>query len=411
MATPSAPSVAYVWIWLPGSTEPVVAGRLDRVGAIASFTYGASYRSRSDAIPLYHPELPLQAGTVAPEFLPLPSCIADAGPDAWGRRVVEARLHGTTATRTNDLDELVYLLESASDRIGALDFQASPSAYEPRGGESATLDELLSAAEAVAKGTFVAADLDRALWHGTSVGGARPKALLRDRDRSLIAKFSSSTDAQPNVQAEHVAMRLAARAGLHVASVELAAVGAKKVLLVERFDRPVDGTRRGMVSARTMLRLTETGIGASYADLADLIRARFDDAEATLHELFARITFNILCGNTDDHPRNHAAFWDGASLKLTPAYDISPEQRPSWESNQAMAIGPEGDRRSQLVTCLNAAATYHLSEREARAIIDGQISTIEDHWDTECQAAALPEADAERLRARQFLHPYALDSY
>ena len=130
MATTAA-NTTFVWIWLPGATEPVVAGRLDRDGVITTFTYGASYRRRSDAIALYLPELPLSSTTHAPEFLAIPSCIADAGPDAWGRRVVEARL-GATATGSADLSELDYLMASGSDRIGALDFQASPSEYEAR---------------------------------------------------------------------------------------------------------------------------------------------------------------------------------------------------------------------------------------------------------------------------------------
>lgn len=114
-------------------------------------------------------------------------------------------------------------------------------------------------------------------------------------------------------------MELARRAGLEVASVELTEALGKDVLLVERFDRPASGGRRALVSALTILGLDEWGGRyASYETLADEIRARFADPRATLRELFSRLTFNILAGNTDDHARNHAVFWDGADLTLTP---------------------------------------------------------------------------------------------
>jgi len=110
------------------------------------------------------------------------------------------------------------------------------------------------------------------------------------------------------------------------------------VLLVERFDRTPEGARRALVSALTILQLGETGFRyATYYDLADAIRARFTEPDATLRELFSRITFNILTGNNDDHPRNHAAFWDGRSLTLTPAYDIAPQPRAGQETAQLMA--------------------------------------------------------------------------
>ena len=73
-----------------------------------------------------------------------------------------------------------------------------------------------------------------------------------------------------------------------------------------------------MVSALTMLGLGELSAGhASYAEIAQIVRARFRRARATNHELFSRITFNILVGNTDDHARNHAAFWDGRAHALS----------------------------------------------------------------------------------------------
>ena len=404
------PTAAYVWVWLPGATEPVVAGRLDDEGAVTTFTYGRSYLQRKEAIALYEPELPLRAGRQEPDLLPIHGCIADAGPDAWGRRVINRRYVDAAGIHL-DLTEITYLLESGSNRIGALDFQAAPDEYRPRDGHIVPLEDLVVAATAVDDALPLPPELDLALLHGTSVGGAQPKATLFDGTTHRIAKVSSRADVLPNVKLEYLAMRLARQSGLEVAPVEITRVGGKDVLLVERFDRPADGTRRLLVSARTMLRLGEMAIGGSYAELADMVRWRFAEPEATVRELFARITFNILVGNTDDHPRNHAAFWDGSALTLTPAYDVVPQHRRGEEASQSMAIGRDGFRASQLAGCVTRAGSYLLSEPEARDIIDHQISVIEERWEAACDDAGLNEVERDQFLHRQFLHPYALRGY
>jgi serine/threonine-protein kinase HipA len=312
-----------------------------------------------------------------------------------------------------DLHPLTYLLSSGSDRIGALDFQESADTYISRDDANASLEELMQAADRVDQRLPLSPALDRALLHGSSIGGARPKALLSDGARKLIAKFSSTTDSFSVVKGEFVAMELARRVGLDVARVELVESMGRDVLLVERFDREAStGTRRAVVSALTMLSLDEMMARyASYADLAEIVRRRFVDAPATPRELFARITYNILVGNTDDHARNHSAFWDGANLSLTPAYDICPQGRAGGEASQAMMIGPDGFRMSQLAGCLGATSTYLLDEAEAREIIDHQIATIESEWDDVCEAGRLTEVDRDYFWRRQFLNPYALEGY
>ena len=147
-----------------------------------------------------------------------------------------------------------------------------------------------------------APDLAEALQHGTAIGGARPKALIRDGDIKYVAKFSSSTDTFSVVKAEFIAMRLASIAGLSVAPVKLVRAMNKDVLLIRRFDRePAENgwTRRAMVSALTLLGLDERfAAHASYEALADIVRAGFTAPAETLRELFARMVFNILVGNT-----------------------------------------------------------------------------------------------------------------
>jgi serine/threonine-protein kinase HipA len=413
----SDPQQAFVWTWLPGKAEPVVAGRIGAHGEIYTFTYARSYLQRDEAIPLYQPELPLITGPQRPVGgLTIAGCLRDGGPDSWGQRVILAQHLGHLDNRsdTDELSLLTYLLESGSDRIGALDFQESPTTYIPRSESSATLEQLMDAAADLEEGRAVQYALAEALTRGTSIGGARPKVLLREDNRNLIAKFSSTTDIRPVVKAEGVAMELARRVGLDVAPVEVMQVAGKDVLLIERFDRPGGERRRHMVSALTILGLDEFRDAryGSYALLADEIRHSFTNTKNTLSELYSRIVFNILVGNTDDHPRNHSAFVNAVGdLTLTPAYDICPQPRSGSEANQAMAIGRKGERTSQLRTCLAAREVYLLDAENAREIIDTQVETIRAEWEGAADAAQLTELEREQLFGREILNEFAFRDY
>jgi serine/threonine-protein kinase HipA len=307
---------------------------------------------------------------------------------------------------------LTCLLESGSDRIGALDFQRSATDYVPRAATNVSLEELVRSAERVEQGLPLTAELDRALFHGSSIGGARPKALIEDRDTKYIAKFPSTSDLHSIVKAEFIAMRLAQLVGLDVAPVSLTTSAHKDVLLIERFDRvhTAQGwARKAMVSALTLLELDDMMARyTGYAGLAEIVRHRFTHAAATLRELFGRLVFNILCGNTDDHARNHAAFWDGEALALSPAYDICPQGRTGNEATQAMLITDQ-DRRSRISTCLGAAGHFLLSRAEAIGIVEQQITTLIAQWDSVCDEAALRPVDRAFLWGRRFLNPFAFE--
>ncbi len=274
------------------------------------------------------------------------------------------------------------------------------------------MEELIESAERVEQGVPLTAELDQALFHGSSIGGARPKALIQDRGKKYVAKFSSNTDLYSVVKAEFIAMRLAAMAGLDVATVKMAKAANKDVLLIERFDRLPKNqvwSRKAMVSALTIFGLDDMMARyASYEKLAEIIRQRFSDPKDTLKELFSRLVFNILCGNTDDHARNHAAFWNGRELTLTPAYDICPQSRTGNEASQAMLISGSNNL-SQLKLCLQAAKHFLLSDEDARAIFDHQMKTIEQNWHGVCDEADLNKVDRSLLWGRQFLNPFSTE--
>jgi serine/threonine-protein kinase HipA len=339
------------------------------------------------------------------------SCIRDAAPDAWGRRIIVNRKLGSKGDQidVDQFDELTYMLESGSDRIGALDFQRSPTEYVPRVGGVARMEELLGLADRVETGRPITAELDQALFHGSSIGGARPKATIETGDKKYVAKFSSNSDVFNVVKGEFTTMRLAYHCGLNVAHVALENVVGKDVLLIERFDRRKSAggwQRKAMVSALTLFELDEMMARyASYEALTDIIRHRFVAPTETLHELFGRLVFNILCGNTDDHARNHAAFWDGKSLALTPAYDICPQPRAGGEASQAMLITGE-NRMSALTVCLDAASHFRLSKKEAEALIEQQLVAMHKVWPVVCDEAGLNSTERNVLWRRQILNPF-----
>lgn len=406
----AAPVDAFVWVWLPGAIEPVVVGRIAASGSVFTFTYGLSYLSRPEAIPLFLPELPLTRGPIQPpNGLPIAGCLRDAGPDAWGQRVILARRigHLDATADTGSLSVLTYLLESGSDRIGGLDFQDSAIEYIARQDDHPTLAEMQDAAERLTAGQSLPPALAEALLHGTSIGGARPKVTLLDEaGRPVIAKLSTQAETYPSVKFEAAAMTLADRVGIDVAPTRLIRSLNRDVLLVDRFDRPGGGRRRLMVSALTILGLEEfTGARwSSYIDLADEIRARFGDPTGTLAELFRRIVFNICVSNNDDHARNHAGFWDGQQLMLTPAYDIAPGLRSGDTSTQAMALTRDGRRESRLALCRQSAADYLLDPAQADQIIDAVVDGIGAHMDEAAELARLSGAELEQFR-RLVLHP------
>jgi serine/threonine-protein kinase HipA len=405
MATSTSESV-YVWIWLPGQTEPTPAGVLQRRGGSTdlSFRYGEKYRRRADAVPLY--ALPFDGPTWHPAThnLRMPGAIRDASPDSWGRRVI-LQCSKPSSEDTDDLDEVTYLLQSGSNRLGAMDFQISNQLYTARN-ETASLDELVDAAELVERGTPLPEHLERALLYGTAIGGARPKALLQDRGRQYIAKFSATTDSYDVVGAEAASIHLARRVGIKVTDAKVVSSMGRKVLLLERFDRGEGATRTMVVSGLTMLGLPEEWLpSGSYPALLDTLSKESAVAKGLAEAVFRRVVFNIAIGNTDDHLRNHAAFRDGRHLELTPAYDLSPVLRSGETASQALAITRGGDRASSLAVLVAAAADYRLDRASAVDIASEVAQMIHDNWLDAADFGELPATQRTLMWERLFLNP------
>jgi serine/threonine-protein kinase HipA len=394
----------FVWTWLPGESTPVVAGVVDRVGADRlDFTYARSYLDNDKAISLYAPELPLRRGAQEPmDGLTVAACLRDATPDSWGERVIGNRL----GSGDTELSVETYMLESGSNRLGAIDFQESPEEYSPRV-DTASLDELYDAAEKVLAGEPLNPAIGDALMNGTAIGGAHPKVLISEGSGvEHLAKLSVSGDVHPWIRAEAVAIELARLCGIAVPNAHVIKSMGRDVLLIERFDRLPGGRRSHVVSGLTMLGF-DALLGArygSYPEMLDVLREWGRAPQDIGRRLFERIVFNIAIGNNDDHARNHAALWDGTSLELTPAFDLTPQPRSTDTSAQAMAIGRDGSRASQFSVCVAAAADYGLSRPEAKLIVARIVSEIEDHWSETADAVGLRAADRDLLWKRSILN-------
>ena len=205
-------------------------------------------------------------------------------------------------------------------------------------------------------------------------------------------------------------MELARRVGLNVTPVELTTAAGRLALLVERFDR-AGSERRRLVSALTVLGLTSFPEGryATYSALARQIRRIFANADSELRELFGGIAFNMLCGNTDDHGRNHSAFV-GENLRLTPAYDICLQARSCTVSSQAMAYDDSGNRAARLVLLVDAAHLYHLDRAEAQDIVTLRETVIREQWNDACEQAQLTDVARAGFWERQFLNPHVFET-
>lgn len=165
-----------------------------------------------------------------------------------------------------------------------------------------------------------------------------------------------------------------------------------------------------MVSALTIFEFDEMEARyASYETLAERIRHKFYDASKTLHELFKRLVVNILVGNNDDHARNHAAFWDGKMLKLTPAYDICPQPRTGRTASQAMFIHG-GKNASQLSECIAAAPQFQLSKQNAISMIEEISNALVDNWKAVCEESELALVDKNLFSANQFFNPFGFEN-
>lgn len=413
--TSSAARECYVYITLPGTVAPVTAGKfaLDqtRTGVpVGRFIYGRSYLDNPHAVEIDPVDLKLSRRTYETAQLKgVFGALRDAGPDYWGRRVIEKH-----AARTA-LGEMDYLLESPDDRAGALGFGLNQVPPAPLRIFNKTLDleKLQELADALVKDEIptdpAAPQVQELLLLGTSMGGARPKAVVEDDEGLWIAKFSRNDDSWNFPRVEYAMLRLARQCGINVAESRIETVGGKDVLLIKRFDREKTNAgylRARMISGLTVLRAEEDSnlrTRWSYVVLAEELRRIVAEPQKDAGELFRRMCFNAMISNLDDHPRNHAFIARDQEWALSPAYDLTPSLVVALDRRDlAMECGDQG-RFANAANVLSQSGRFLLNKEEAERTVNEMREQV-SHWYDVVRACGVSETDAEAIRSA-FLYP------
>jgi serine/threonine-protein kinase HipA len=409
----SAPA-AYVCVDLAGTVQPV--GRLWVTAAkgreSATFEYDASWLagdarfSVDPALQLYPGPFHTRAGQA------LFGALGDSAPDRWGRTLL-ARAERRRAKAENraprTLREIDYLLGVADEtRQGALRFRTEPDGpfLATPEGEAVPpfveLPRLLSAATSVMDDEESAEELRILLAPGSSLGGARPKASVRDRDGAVaIAKFPARGDDHSVVRWEALALRLARDAGIEVPEARVEVVAERPVLLVRRFDRR-GAVRVPFLSAMSALYAQDRET-RSYPEIADALQPMGAAVATDLPALWRRLVFNILISNTDDHLRNHGFLYAGPDgWRLSPAYDLNPVPTDIKPRVLSTAITEDGDVSASLELAMVVADRFLLPPPRARAVV-GEVWQAVRGWRLEAARGGIAAAEIDRM-ASAFEH-------
>lgn len=411
--------VTPVWVWLPGRDEPTRAGELVN-GHSARFVYRPDYARTEGALALDPVELRISRssrGTAVLGADGLPGVVRDAKPAGYGEDRLKA-IHG------DHLDALQLLELGVPDGVGAIeacnDIERKLQ-WRPKGlADLQQLTEYLEGHEPASRALRrLNDDLD------TSAGGERPKATLVHEGRLWLVKMQARGDRQAMPAREFVTMRLAEQAGLHVAPVKLHTFGAHQVLMVQRFDRagdPVKPIRKLYASAHTVLRLRLDAAKGdperSYLALADRLRIWTRDGAddhperlgQQLVELWKRMAFNALVGNTDDHALNTGLLFDRVAegsdrmaWGLSPAFDITPNvvglPSPIADGpHLSLATGTDGRSGTSMARLADAAQWMGLERDDAIQWLMNTARQVAEAWAPMLRAAAGPVIeDAARL--------------
>lgn len=344
-------------------------------------------------------------------------CFQDALPDRWGRVLIKRReeleaAREERAVRSFTDFDLLCALDDCS-RLGGLRFRKEGASEYLNAQTALTVPAMTSLRELAAasrhyeeseekRGAPKEAWLAELLRPGSSLGGARPKACVRDESGRLwVAKFPSVKDELDSGGWERWAQMMAAKAGIRVCESQLMRLsGGQSIYLMRRFDRTREGRRRHFASAMTLLGLDDgagEATGNGYLDIADFVVANCACVEENLHELYRRAAFSIAIGNTDDHFRNHGFLLTPEGWTLSPVYDINPTLR----RRQALLIDSESAEAS-LERLLAAADGFYLSDKAAKGICEDVQASLSD-WKECAESLGLPAREIAMFAGRMMV--------
>ena len=339
--------------------------------------------------------------------VPLFGSFGDSAPDTWGRILMRryenqlAKKENRSPRTLNEIDYLLFVNDIA--RQGALRFKMEdneefqyPSnirAIPPL----IDLTKLLAASEKIIESSEKESDLQLLLAPGSSLGGARPKASVLDKNGNLcIAKFPKKDDFTNNVLWEGVALTLAKQCGLNVQEWSIQKSGKKNVILLKRFDRK-GNVRIPFLSAMSMLNAVDNDSQIhSYLDIADAIRQYGSNPSVDLIELWKRMVFSILISNTDDHLRNHGFLYTGSfGWKLSPLYDVNPSPD---NKNILSTYITQTDNAQDIELALSVCEYFDLDINSAKQIINDLKSVIKN-WQNVAKQLGLNKSEIDKMES------------
>jgi len=398
----------YVYIQLPGTFEwvPCASLRIKELGAGAfegNFTYGKRYLERPNVVAPDEYHLPLSAKPHRfTKLKGLPGAVRDASPDAWGRRVIQAKLQRPEA----EIREMEYLLNGPDDGAGNLRFGLTVQPPGPQRAYNRThqLQALIDAAQKLEDDGQLPHEVLEELEPGTSMGGARPKVTVEDGNKIWLCKLPEKADKHNMQRIEYATLELAHAAGLRTCATRLEKVGGKDVLMLQRFDREWNADKKqyarfGLVSGLTVLDAEDGYLGRdrwSYPLLADELRRWSAHSGQDRRELFCRMVFNAMVTNNDDHPRNHALLRTGSGWRLSPAYDIVPMPLASQERRDLALDAGRFGRAASLYNLLSRTEVFGLKPGEGQAEIDRMLVVVRD-WKRHFMAHGVEQKSIEML--------------
>ncbi|MFB9312906.1 type II toxin-antitoxin system HipA family toxin [Nocardioides plantarum] len=394
-------------VYVDVSGEPVLVGvatfgsaMRKRAGVSTTFTYDETWLQRPDSYAI-DPALSLfgRSTTVAG----LPGCFQDCSPDRWGRNLVTTRLRALAlrdANKPRDLTDVDYLLGVADlTRQGALRLRfgtdgpfLDPEAAVP---QLIELPRLLAAADAIERDPDDQAALKNLLDAGSgSLGGARPKASIRDGDQLMIAKFPHKDDDWDVMVWEATALDLAEAAGIDVPSRRLTHLNRRAVLILDRFDRSEHGARVPYVSAMTLLNRRDNDT-SDYLDVCDAITDEGASPDADLESLWRRVALSVAIHNTDDHMRNHGFLRARGGWTMSPLFDVNPE--PDLAKDRVTGIDGARSHDDELLGLESLAGECRLPT-DRRNTIARQVADAVSTWPDVARSHGAQRPDIELFR-------------
>ena len=362
------------------------------------FSYEEEYLSGSSNWNI-DPELSLVTGAQAITG-GLPGAFRDASPDRWGQTLIrhrhlrQVRKDGITPRSLNEVDYLLNV--SDSSRQGDLRFSLEkdgvfqhPSDDIPK---LISLPKLMNATDRYIDSMDESAITYLLDAGSASLGGARPKATVRDGDDLYIAKFPHRHDEWDVIAWEWVCLNVAAEAGVCVPENRLVDVSGNNILLVKRFDR-VGSNRISYISAMTLLGLTD-GEHADYSEIADELCNVSISVKKDLNELYRRILFSLLMNNTDDHLRNHGFLRSGSGWCLSPAFDINPN--PDATATRVTSVFNEIEKKAALAAIYENVYDFDLTRQEAEVILTDVKSAMKS-CEKYAKKAAISKSETKRM--------------